>query len=185
MSGTLGATALSAVFAVLGIHALVRAVRHRGQAVDLVCDLLHALMCAVMVAMSWSWWSVWPALPQIIAFSLAAGWFALLALLQLAEGRTDASTHGPLHQGQHAVMMLAMVWMVVTMSAAPATMGHSMAMMPVGAGLLGVAFTGALAVSGLLQLAEAHESPPPRTGLRMMAAMDLAMALACWLMLLH
>lgn len=185
MHGTIGAVALSALFAVLGVHALVRAVRHRARPVDLVGDLLHVLMCAVMVAMSWSWWNALPALPQIILFAVSTAWFALLALLRLAEGRTDASTHGPLHQGQHAVMMLAMVWMVVTMSADPGASTHSMTMLPTGAGLLGVAFTGALAVSGLLQLAEAHESRGPRAGLRMMAAMDLAMALACWLMLLH
>jgi hypothetical protein len=197
MNGMASAVALTVVFAILGIDALLRAARNREHPLDLVGDLLHALMCAGMVAMSWPWWSLLPALPQILLYSLAAAWFALLALLQVAGGTGTAGRsaegqdvalgrgHAPLHQAQHAAMMLAMVWMVVVMSPAEGAMGHEMAMLSPAASTLGVAFTGVLAVSGLLVLAQARESPRRRRGLLMMAAMDLAMAFACWLMLLH
>ncbi|PWH07350.1 hypothetical protein DEO23_01495 [Brachybacterium endophyticum] len=200
MGGMTGTVVLTVLFATLGVHALVSAVRHRARPFDLVGDLLHALMCVGMVAMSWPWWSLLPSLPQILLYALAAGWFVLLALLQIARGTEAVAQgadgqdialghgHGPLHQLQHAVMMLAMVWMVVVMSpggGAGHDGGHQMAMLSPAQSLLGIVFTAALAVSGLLVLAQAREAAPGRTGLLAMAAMDLAMASACWPMLLQ
>ncbi|MEU5262234.1 DUF5134 domain-containing protein [Amycolatopsis sp. NPDC021455] len=97
---------LTAVFVAAGAFCLYRCVR-RGSMASRVGDVLHTAMCVAMVAM------VWPAtmgvagLPQVVLFGFAAAWFAVAAVRGAQESRW--------HPVYHAVMMLAMVWMVFAM----------------------------------------------------------------------
>ncbi|HET6708642.1 DUF5134 domain-containing protein [Amycolatopsis sp.] len=98
---------LTVVFVAAGAFCLYRCVR-QGSVTCRIGDVLHAAMCAAMVAM------VWPAtmgvagLPQVVLFGFAAAWFAVAVV----RGTAHESRW---HPGYHAAMMLAMVWMVVAM----------------------------------------------------------------------
>jgi hypothetical protein len=97
---------LTTVFVAAGAFCLYRCFRP-GSVASRIGDVLHAAMCAAMVAM------VWPAtmgvagLGQVVLFGFAAAWFAVAAVRGARESRW--------HLGYHAVMMLAMVWMVFAM----------------------------------------------------------------------
>jgi hypothetical protein len=103
---------LSALFAGLGAWYLVAACRELfpvgrpGRLVPAVGSGLHAVMCAVMLGMSWSWGAGIPAIAQVTVFTAGGGWFAGQALFG---ARSGASWY-------QAAMMAAMVWMAVTMS---------------------------------------------------------------------
>ncbi|MFF1613694.1 DUF5134 domain-containing protein [Amycolatopsis sp. NPDC058278] len=98
---------LTAVFVAAGAFCVYRCFR-RKSVTGRVGDVLHAAMCLAMVAM------VWPAtmgvagVPQVVLFGFAAVWFAVAAV-------RGAAHEGRWHPGYHAVMMLAMVWMVFAM----------------------------------------------------------------------
>ena len=97
---------LTALFAAAGAFCLYRCSR-QGSVASRIGDVLHAAMCAAMVAM------VWPAtmgvagVGQVVLFGFAAAWFAVATVRGAHESRW--------HLGYHAVMMLAMVWMVFAM----------------------------------------------------------------------
>jgi hypothetical protein len=97
-------------FAAAGAFCLYRCVRH-GSAAHRVCDVLHALMCAAMVAMAWPGAMNVARIPQIVFFTVAAAWFAGLLVI----GRRAA---GRLSLGHHALMMAGMAWMVLVMPSA-------------------------------------------------------------------
>jgi hypothetical protein len=84
-----------------------RAVVHR------VGDCWHAVMALGMVGMLWPWGMHVPALPQNVVFGAGALFFGL----QLVR---PPAGHGRRALALHAVMMLAMVWMVIAM---PLSMG--------------------------------------------------------------
>ncbi|GAA0537557.1 DUF5134 domain-containing protein [Saccharopolyspora thermophila] len=70
----------------------------------------HVVMSAAMVAMAWPWGMVLPAAPQIAVFALSALWF----LLRAANGRLCGG-HPRREQAHHALMAVAMAWMVAVM----------------------------------------------------------------------
>jgi uncharacterized protein DUF5134 len=94
-------------FAAAGAFCLYRCVRH-GTAAHRVCDALHALMCAAMVAMAWPAAMNVARVPQILFFAVAALWFAGM----IVAGRGGS---GRLSLGHHALMMAGMAWMVLVM----------------------------------------------------------------------
>jgi hypothetical protein len=96
---------VTVAFAAAGAFCLYRCVRH-GSAVHRVCDVLHALMCAAMVAMAWPGAMNVARIPQIVFFAVAALWFAGMLVL----GRKNR-----LSLGHHALMMAGMAWMVLVM----------------------------------------------------------------------
>lgn len=113
------------IFGLSALHLGARAVTDRGQPILVASHLWHLLMALVMVAMAWPWWWNLPWLAQLIAFTLGAAWFAILAARE-AVGQHHRG--GVWHQLLHVVMMLAMVWMVAVMppSHAPGGGGHDM-----------------------------------------------------------
>lgn len=130
-----------------------------------VGHLLHIGMSLGMVLMCWPWWSQLPALPQLIAFGGAAGWFAALYLAQVFRRlpRRAVGDHEPVHQVVHAMMMLAMVWMVAAMApgstgAPAAASGHAHTAMTVPVALAGVLVVTALVVATVVFLIECVEA---------------------------
>ncbi|AGP53294.1 DUF5134 domain-containing protein [Streptomyces rapamycinicus] len=117
---------LTVLFAVPALSALWRAAtpgRADGGpgASGRVAHLLHAVMALAMVAMVWPWGMDVPARPQIILFTLAAGWYAGVALarpapLSRARALSDALPH--------TVMMGAMAWMAAAMVSSASMPGH-------------------------------------------------------------
>lgn len=131
---------LSALFAGLGAWYLAAAGRElfplgrRRLLVPAVGAGLQAVMCAVMIGMSWSWGAGIPAIAQVTVFTAGGGWFAGQALFG---ARPGAASAGELAAGlgaswYHAAMMAAMVWMAVAMSALTTP-----AMVPAGSGTAG------------------------------------------------
>lgn len=121
--------ATTALFGLLSVHSLWRlaTARHVFSAVG---HLLHLGMNLVMVAMVWPWWIRLPALPQLVFFALAAGFFAAVAGWRAVDALPRGSASGASCTGHHesaraqavhAVMMLAMVWAVALMSPALAS----------------------------------------------------------------
>src|SRR4051812_47717582 len=97
-------------FAAAGAFCLYRCVR-QGSAAHRVCDVLHALMCAGMVAMAWPAAMDVARVPQIVFLAVAALWFA---------GMVVAGRKNRLALGYHALMMAGMAWMVLVMPLAMA-----------------------------------------------------------------
>ncbi|NDZ78983.1 DUF5134 domain-containing protein [Streptomyces sp. SID10853] len=78
-----------------------------------LAHLLHAVMALAMLAMVWPWGMDLLVVPQVVFFSLAAGWFLLAAVAwpgEPARGRALLSVL------PHAVMTGAMAWMVAAMA---------------------------------------------------------------------
>lgn len=98
---------LTIVFAGTGFFCVYRCVRH-GPATSRFGDVLHAAMCAGMVAMVWPATMSFARLPQLLLFGFAAAWFAVATARGAARGDRW-------HPGYHAVMMAAMAWMVFAM----------------------------------------------------------------------
>lgn len=126
--------AFTVVFAAVAIYSLYRVFADRSRPTQAVGQGLHLLMAADMVAMSWDWWTVIPVSLQIAVFAAGTAWFLVLLVLQLRRviTRRMLGGHGPWHQVAHAVMMLAMVWMVAAMSpmVSSSTSGESGTPMP-------------------------------------------------------
>lgn len=156
------------VFVVLAIYSTVRMFADRSRLLASIGHGLHVVMSVDMAAMAWPWWSELPGTPQIVFFSAAAGWFALMLLSQCFSSapRWCSDGHGPWHQIMHVVMMLTMVWMVVAMAGMGSmagmdsmASGHHHSMMSPSVALGGVALTGGLIVAAMISLAELVESP--------------------------
>ena len=154
---------LSALFAGLGAWYLAAAGRElfplgrRRRLVPAVGAGLQAVMCAVMIGMSWSWGAGIPAIAQVTVFTAGGGWFAGQALFGARTGAASVGGHGA--SWYHAAMMAAMVWMAVAMSAltTPATV-------PAGSGTAGTggpmgAMPGMAAAAGPGQAAMAVGAP--------------------------
>jgi hypothetical protein len=88
---------LSALFAGLGAWYLAAAGRElfplgrRRRLVPAVGTGLQAVMCAVMIGMSWSWGAGIPAIAQVTVFTAGGGWFVGRALFG---ARTGAASVG-------------------------------------------------------------------------------------------
>jgi hypothetical protein len=97
-------------FLATGAFCLYRFVR-QGPAVHRVCDALHVLMSAGMVAMAWPGAMNFARVPQVLLFAAAAAWFVGMLVL----GGEGHAAHGRLSLGHHALMMGGMAWMVLMM----------------------------------------------------------------------
>ena len=91
---------LSALFAGLGAWYLAAAGRElfplgrRRRLVPAVGAGLQAVMCAVMIGMSWSWGAGIPAIAQVTVFTAGGGWFAGQALFGARTGAASGGGHG-------------------------------------------------------------------------------------------
>ncbi|GAA3736006.1 DUF5134 domain-containing protein [Streptomyces tremellae] len=92
----------------------VRAGGRRQDTTERVAHALHAVMAVAMAVMAWPWGMRLPAMPQIVFFALAGGWFPAVALVR---ARRTGLGRGLLHALPHAVMMGAMAWMLAVMTA--------------------------------------------------------------------
>ncbi|MEV7043547.1 DUF5134 domain-containing protein [Amycolatopsis sp. NPDC051061] len=142
-------------FAAAGAFCLYRGFR-AGTAVQRVSGVLHLALCGGMIAMAWPATMDLAPAPQVLLFGFAAVWFTGL-LVSGARG----------HDGYHAVMAAAMVWMVLVMSA-----GAS----PAPAAVLAVVFAAAGTVR-LGQAARVRAAGPAAD-----AVMGWGMALLCALL---
>ncbi|MGD9515342.1 DUF5134 domain-containing protein [Mycolicibacterium sp.] len=185
---------LTVAFSATGLYAIVRVGVDR-RPLLVVGDALHLLMSVGMVAMCWLWWSAIPATAQIVVFGLATVWFAVLLVLQLARRlpRAALGGHSPWHQAAHAIMMLAMVWMTLSMTTGETAGDHSHHHgrgLPMWAALSGVALTAALLAAGVIFLVELIVCLRGRTtwlghtgDVAAGTAMSLGMAAMCWPMI--
>ncbi|UAJ81732.1 DUF5134 domain-containing protein (plasmid) [Leifsonia sp. ZF2019] len=108
----------TAWFTVTGAVALVALVRSRSRA-DRGSYLAHVLMSLSMAIMPWAWSTAVPPLLQIVVFTVAAVWYAGLAVFRPrvhAGPETGGHHSGPLLLSYHAAMMAAMVWMSALMT---------------------------------------------------------------------
>ncbi|MER5390009.1 DUF5134 domain-containing protein [Saccharopolyspora sp. NPDC002686] len=76
----------------------------------------HVVMSAAMVAMCWPWGMAIPATPQLVLFAVMAVWF-----LALTTDLVGCTGHRRWQDAHHAVMALAMCWMLTAM---PSLMSH-------------------------------------------------------------
>ena len=185
--------ALTFSFTATAVYALLRLIVDR-QPLLTVGNALHLAMSATMVAMCWPWWTVLPSVPQLIVFGSGAAWFAALTVLQISRrvSRPALGGHSAWHQVAHAIMMLAMVWMVIVMpsGSVPGEDTHHHGGLDLWASLSGVAVTAALLTSGVIFLVEfvlslrGHATWLGHTGdVASGAAMSLGMAAMCWPMI--
>lgn len=144
MGTPLTASVATVLFGALSVWFAGRVVSGR-DVPDRVSNLLHLCMSGAMVAMPWSF--AVPALPQVVVFSAGAFWYAGAALFRPASDARLGLGHGA--HGRvaglwyHAGMMLAMVWMAVTMIPATASADMTgMAAMTHAHGAAGSALTG-------------------------------------------
>ncbi|MDN5833228.1 MAG: DUF5134 domain-containing protein [Brevibacterium sp.] len=150
------------VFVGLALYSAVHVFTTRSHPAQLISHTLHVVMSADMAAMAWPWWTFLPGTPQLVIFGVATGWFALIFLVQCLRpsGYRDPQEHGPWYQVMHTVMMLAMVWMVATMTGAnPTTSGHDHSSMTPVTAVSGVLLTGSLIVATMISAAELVTGP--------------------------
>ena len=186
--------ALTLAFTATAVYALLRLIVDR-QPLLTVGNALHLAMSAAMVAMCWPWWTVIPSIPQLIVFASGAAWFAALVVLQGGRrvSRAALGGHSAWHQVSHAIMMLAMTWMVIAMpsGSTPAEDTHHHGGLDLWGSLSGVAVTAALLISGVIFLVECVLGLRGRRtwfghagDVASGAAMSLGMAAMCWPMII-
>ncbi|WP_375383948.1 DUF5134 domain-containing protein [uncultured Microbacterium sp.] len=193
--------AFTVVFGALALYSLYRIVADRTRPLQAVGQGFHVVMAADMIAMPWAWWAAIPAGLQIVVFSAGAAWFLVLLVLQVRRviSRRMLGGHGPWHQVAHAVMMIAMVWMVAAMapmvgtsqSDPMPTSGHSHAALSGTSAAIGIAATAALLIIAVVLVVEFIDCVrgPARTwrghtgDVASGAVMSFGMAAMCWLML--
>ncbi|TGD08437.1 DUF5134 domain-containing protein [Brevibacterium sp. LE-L] len=181
------------VFLVLGLDSTIRMVIDRRRPLQSVGHGLHLAMSVVMMAMAWPWWSGLPSAPQVVFFTVAAGWFVLMLLAQSLRRmpRWYAHGHNPWHLVMHVVMMLTMVWMVVSMAGmGPSAPGHDHSSLSLPIAISGVVLTGGLIVAAMICLVDCMENlrGDRRSGAEARASgaqtlMNLGMAAMCLPML--
>lgn len=189
-----GQWVFSLLFGLVAVHAVTEVVADRMRPLAVVGQLFHLAMAVAMVVMVWAWQDGPAAWVQLAVFGAGAVWFGALAALR-ATGRVRrraAGGHGPWELTGHAVMMLAMVWMVVVMTwttAAPVGdhAHHTLSPVAVVGGVGATAalvVTGVLLIVGLVDCLRSAERPSRHAGqLASAVAMSLGMAGACWAML--
>ncbi|KUF06078.1 DUF5134 domain-containing protein [Leucobacter sp. G161] len=185
--------ALTLTFSATAMYATVRLLADR-KLLPIVGNALHLVMGLVMVAMCWPWWSLLPAIPQTLCFSAGAVWFVAIAILQVRRRITRAAVggHSAWHQAAHAVMMLAMVWMILAMPSGTdaTTHAHHHGGLEPWAAASGVAITAALVTSGVIFLVELISCLRGRTNwlghtgdVASGVLMSFGMAAMCWPMI--
>lgn len=100
------------------------------------CHGWHVIMCVAMMAMAWPWGMTLPIKPQLVIFICATLWFLWLGLSGGCCASDDPQRiRTRLAMGYHALMMLAMGWMLWVMGHAMHGHAHHHEMMASGAGL--------------------------------------------------
>lgn len=184
---------LTLPFSSTALYSCLRLVRDR-KLFLVVGDGLHLVMSLAMIAMCWPWWSVIPALPLLFVFIVGTIWFVLVAALQSQRRipRASVGGHSAWHQVAHAIMMLAMVWMILAMPSGTdsATHTHHHGSLDLWAALTGVSITAALGTTGVVFLVELSGCLRGRTtwldhtgDVASGTLMSLGMAAMCWLMI--
>lgn len=185
--------ALTLIFSATALYATVRLFADR-KLLLIVGNVLHLVMSVVMVAMCWPWWSVLPAVPQTLFFSAGVVWFGAIAILQVRRriSRATVGGHSAWHQVAHAVMMLAMVWMILAMPSGTdaTTHAHHHGGLEPWAATSGAAITAALVTSGVIFLVELISCLRGRTNwlghtgdVASGTLMSFGMAAMCWPMI--
>lgn len=185
--------ALTLVFSATAVYAVLRLLRD-GKPILIVGNALHLVMSLVMIAMCWPWWTIIPAFPQLLVFGAGTVWFVTIAVAQGRRriSRAAVGGHSAWHQVAHAVMMLAMVWMVLAMPSGTdsTTHAHHHSGLEPWAALTGVAITSALVTSGVIFLVELLRCVRGRTGwlghtgdVASGTLMSFGMAAMCWPMI--
>jgi len=110
-----------ALFALTGGYFGARLFVDRGR-YDLVRDVSHVLMAAVMIMMPFGWSARIPASAQLAVFTGFALWYIYLGVF--CPSVLGVELRGSHHAGRlrllyHAAMMLAMAWMAVIMAPLP------------------------------------------------------------------
>lgn len=151
----------TSLFSFLAAYSFIRTITDFRNPYQSVGHFLHAAMSVVMAVMAWPWWNALPAIPQIIFFSAATLWYLVMLIMQTTGKVTQQSLggHSTWHQAVHAIMMLAMVWMVAVMAAmdhaaqpehSGGHAGHHHDALSAPAALTGVAVTAALIIAGVI-----------------------------------
>lgn len=184
---------LTLAFSVTAAYTAIRLVLDRKPLLS-IAHALHLVMSLAMIAMCWPWWTVVPARPQLLLFAAGTAWFAALTVLQarFRLARAALGDHGAWHQVAHAVMMLAMVWMLLAMPSGSEAGAHThhhggLDLWPA---LTGVVITASLLTSGVAFLVELIRCRRGRRTWRghagdvaSGAVMSLGMAAMCWPMI--
>ncbi|MCA1189000.1 MULTISPECIES: DUF5134 domain-containing protein [unclassified Saccharopolyspora] len=104
---------LTVLFAVTAVWCAISATRPGLRPSDRLSSASHLAMSLLMIAMVWPWGMGVPATPQLVLFAATAVWFAALAVLRVPCAHGYGSPR--LAHAHHAVMSVAMVWMVAAM----------------------------------------------------------------------
>ncbi|MFJ9351059.1 DUF5134 domain-containing protein [Streptomyces sp. NPDC101237] len=112
---------LTLVFALTAAHGILRGARPGLGLPERVDHALHAVMGLFMIAMVWPWGMDVPALPQVVVFTAGAVWFVSSAPFRAEGGFPPRKLPDTLF---HAVMMVAMAWMVAVMDPSGMTAGQ-------------------------------------------------------------
>lgn len=144
------------VFATLCAYSLIRVIVDHDRPLQATGHFAHAVMAADMAVMPWPLWNQIPPLLELAFFTLSTAWFGMLAFLQFRKAINPRllGRHGAWHQLGHAVMTLAMVWMVWVMTPwreATTEASHMMGTLGI---LTGIAVTAALLVVTAVQAVE-------------------------------
>lgn len=117
---------LTLTFSATAAYSALRLVNDR-KPLLVVGDSLHFVMSLAMIAMCWPWWAVIPTLPRLLAFIAGTMWFVLVTVLQAQRRITCSSLggHSAWHRVAHAIMMLAMVWMILAMPSGTDSAAHA------------------------------------------------------------
>jgi len=171
-------------FTALTFHSLIRIFTERHLPAAVVGHVFHLVMSAVMVTMAWPWWETLPWMSQIVVFTLATIWYALIAVANLLGAAINAGPHPWWHLVMHSLMMAAMVWMVAAMP--PGAHHHELTPTMATLGTITVVGLVGFGLATISQIITHTRDRHPR-GLIVdrwaATGMNLGMAAMCWLML--
>lgn len=111
------AVLLTVLFTLTGAAGIYRSI-FAMDAIDRVSNFIHLMMSVAMLSMPWSWGlKVFPAVEQIVVFSLAAALYLALLIIrpQAVAGPTAGHHSKPTLLAYHAAMMGSMIVMGVMM----------------------------------------------------------------------
>lgn len=202
----LGRWVLTVAFLLLAVCSATGIAAERSDARRVLLHLLHVTMAVDMAGMVWPWWSAVPTWPRVMFFGAGAVWL-LLSVARRSRGGEQGLVRSLYWAGQdawrpigHAVMLLAMVWMVLVIGAAGDGAGipadrtsvpghaHQMSVWP--SVPIGIAVTAALIVTGTILSVEFVDVLRARPTVRGMhvgksaaaVVMSFGMAAMCCLM---
>lgn len=156
IGSVVGPFALTAVFVLLTGYAALRAICARTGA-EVAAQLCHLVMAAVMALMVWPVWTRLPVAPQLAFFGLVSAWFVWCAISPPPPPESGAGQRAP--AVLHAVMNVAMVWMIAAMAGGDGSGHHHDDGIAMPVALLGLALTAALIVAAVAHVVGAVSEP--------------------------